>query len=206
MFTIRTRPLSWALSLLLAGMAGALAQPQTGLVKQLQAGGYVIVMRHASSPQTPPMPAEADPGNSAHERQLDATGRATATAMGEALRRLKLPIGEVWTSPTYRARETARLAQLPDPRPVPELGDQGRSMQAAGGEQGAWLKARVAQSPRPGTNTFLVTHYPNIRAAFGDVATGLKDGESLVFRPIPGGAPELIAHITIQEWPMLAGP
>lgn len=51
--------------------------------------------------------------------------------MGKALRELKIPIGEVDSSPTYRALETVRLAQLGKARPVVELGDGGRGMQAS---------------------------------------------------------------------------
>src|SRR5215216_6336710 len=79
------------------------AQTMSGpaLVKSLQAGGHVIVMRHASSPGQIPDKPNAD--NVPPERQLDDKGRSTATAIGEALRRLKIPVGEVLTSPTYRA-------------------------------------------------------------------------------------------------------
>src|ERR671913_547752 len=70
--------------------------------------------------------------------QLDAAGRAGATAMGEAIRRLKIPIGDVVTSPTYRARETVRYATLPEAKTFEELGDGGQSMQGAAEEQGAW--------------------------------------------------------------------
>jgi hypothetical protein len=42
--------------------------------------------------------------------------------MGKALPALKIPIGEVFTSPTYRALETVRLVQLPNPRAQDEPG------------------------------------------------------------------------------------
>jgi hypothetical protein len=55
------------------------------LVTALQRGGYVLVMRHASSPSAPPDEKTANADNVGRERQLDANGRATATAMGQAL-------------------------------------------------------------------------------------------------------------------------
>lgn len=100
------------------------------LIRALQHGGYVIVMRHASSPREAPSQQNTDPNNVNGERQLDQAGCAGAIAMGKALRKLKIPIGEVCTSPTYRARETAQLAQLSNPRTIIELGDGGRSMQS----------------------------------------------------------------------------
>ena len=42
--------------------------------------------------------------------------------MGGTLHELKIPIGEILSSPTYRALETVRLAQFGKPSPVVELG------------------------------------------------------------------------------------
>lgn len=195
-----------AVVLVLAAAGAAQAQTLTGqaLVRALQAGGYVLVMRHAASPQTPPTIAEADPQNTTRERQLDETGRQSAVAMGAALKALHVPIGQVWSSPTYRALETARLAGLPAPTTAPELGDRGQSMQATTGDQSAWLKAKAAARPVAGTDTVIITHFPNISAAFGTAAAGTADGEALVFHPAVGGAPDLVGRIRIEDWPKLA--
>ena len=174
------------------------------LVKALQQGGYVIVMRHASPPQTPPSATDAQPDNSNRERQLDEAGRRTATVMGVAIKALRIPIGDVWSSPTYRARQTVWLADLPRPKTVAELGDRGQSMQAAGGDQSAWLEAKAAQPPRPPTDTLIVTHYPNISAAFGQAASGIADGEALVFHPQRDGHIDVVGRIKIEDWPALA--
>jgi phosphohistidine phosphatase SixA len=191
-------------ALLLGGTSQAQPLACGALVKALQGGGYVLVMRHASSPTARPTAAEADPGNPAHERQLDAAGKASASAMGQAIKALRLPIGEVWSSPTYRALQTVRLAGLPTPRTAPELGDGGQSMQAAGAAQGAWLRAHAGAPPKAGTDTVIVTHSPNISAAFGQAAAGLGDGEAMVFHPGGQGAGEPVARIRIEDWPKLA--
>jgi broad specificity phosphatase PhoE len=78
-------------------------------------GGYVLVMRHASSPREAPSKDIANADNTKLERQLDDSGRKGATLMGEAIRALRIPIGIVLTSPTYRAMETVRLARLDSP-------------------------------------------------------------------------------------------
>lgn len=175
------------------------------LVAALRHGGYVILMRHASSPRTPPSAAAADAANVQHERQLDETGRDSARAMGQALRRMHIPVGEVLSSPTYRALETARLAGLGHPRISAELGDLGHSMQAdATGARGNWLRARASELPASGTNTIIITHFPNIREAFPDDAAGLGDGEALILRPNGHGDVSLIARVKIDEWPPLA--
>ncbi len=178
------------------GLSGAV------LVAALRQGGYALVVRHASSPRETPDRESADPENRDLERQLDRHGRETAAAMGDAIRALQIPIGDVFTSPTYRARETARLARLPNPRPEPELGDGGRSMSGATGEQSAWLQAHVAEWPAK-TNTVFVTHLPNIAGAFPAWASELSDGDTLVLGPDGRGGIRLVARIEIEAWPTM---
>ena len=60
--------------------------PAAALLAPLRQGGLVLVMRHASSPRDVPTRQTADPANTTLERELDATGRTTATAMGTAIR------------------------------------------------------------------------------------------------------------------------
>ena len=172
------------------------------LVKALEKGGYVIVMRHASSPREVPDKEHANPDNTKPERQLDAEGRATATAMGKALKDLKIPIGEVLSSPTYRALETVRYAQFGKAQPFAELGDNGQSMQGGTAAQAAWLQKRVTQFPA-GTNTILVTHLPNLTGAFPQLAQGMADGEALIFGPDGKGGATLVGRVKIDEWSKL---
>ena len=173
----------------------------------LRKGGYVIVMRHASSPRTPPDAPLANADNVQRERQLDEVGRKTAQEMGEALRRLRIPIGDVLSSPTYRALETVRLAKLGEAKPRDELGDSGASMQGqSDGKRGAWLRARSAEAPQPGRNTVIVTHNPNITEAFPNLASGLADGEALVFHPDGRGAAPLVAQVKIEDWKSMRAP
>jgi phosphohistidine phosphatase SixA len=172
------------------------------LVKALRQGGYVIVMRHASSPREVPDKQSANPDNLKPERQLDAEGRTTAATMGKAVRELKIPIGQVFTSPTYRALETVRLAQFHDPVPSVELGDNGQSMQGGTEAQAVWLRKKVTQFPA-GTNTLLITHLPNINGAFPQLTPAPADGEALVFGPDGKGGATLVARIKIDEWPRM---
>lgn len=186
-----------AMLALVSGTAAAQSLSGEALVKALRKGGYVIVMRHASSPREVPDKQTANPDNTKPERQLDAEGRSTATAFGKAVRDLKIPIGEVLVSPTYRAMETARLAKLPDPKPQQELGDNGRSMQGGTEAQAAWLKKAVTQFPS-GKDTILITHLPNIRGAFPQLTPAPADGEALVFGP-----QGVVARVKIEDWPNL---
>jgi phosphohistidine phosphatase SixA len=171
------------------------------LVKLLRQGGYVLVMRHASSPREVPDKQAANADNVKLERQLDEAGRAGAAAMGKALRDLKIPIGSVLTSPTYRAVETVRLAQLTNPQSHEELGDGGQSMQGVGDAQAVWLRERVTHLPT-GTNTIIATHMPNMSRAFQDWGP-VADGDVVVVGSDGKGGPRLVGRIKIEEWSRL---
>jgi phosphohistidine phosphatase SixA len=181
------------------------AQPLSGpkLARHLQSGGYVLLMRHASAPAKPPSPSMADPENKSMERQLDDKGRATATAMGQAIRTMRIPIGAILTSPTYRARQTIRFAGLGEPKTFVQLGDQGQSMEKdAVASKAGWLRQKLSEPPAARTNTVIVTHAPNIAAAFGIGA--IAEGETMVFQPQAQGRAVLVARIPIEQWPSLS--
>lgn len=184
-------------------MAQAQMLSGDALVKALRQGGNLIVMRHASSPREVPDKASANPDNTKPERQLDEAGRNTAKAMGKALRDLKIPIGEVLTSPTYRAQETIRMEQWANPKPVPELGDNGQSMQGGTEAQATWLQKEVTRFPA-GTNKILVTHLPNLTKAFPQAAAGMEDGEALIFASDGKGGAKVIARVKIEDWQKLS--
>jgi phosphohistidine phosphatase SixA len=187
---------------LLAGTTAVwAASVSPDLVKGLRQGGYVLVMRHASSPPIPPVRSAADPENTGLERQLDEKGRKSAEAMGRAFKSLRIPVGEIFSSPTYRAQETIKLAGFGLPKLVGQLGDQGHSMARLNGPgPAAWLKTKVAEMPAAGRDTLIVTHMPNIAAAFANDDEGLQDGETLVFKPDGHGHATLVAKVPIQDW------
>ena len=187
------------------GSARAAELSGSALVSALRHGGYVLVMRHASSPFETPDKSAAEPDNVTLERQLDAAGKETAAAMGKAIKSLGIPIGEVDSSDTFRALQTAKLADLSHPKPVAELTEGKQGMSAdADKARAAWLTHAAASAPRAGTNTVLITHTPNLMAAFGEKAKDIKAGETMVFQPDGKGGASLLARVPIDEWPRLA--
>ncbi len=125
--------------------------------------------------------------------------------MGEAFRAVRTPIGVVLTSPTYRAMETVRLAQLGSPTTVSELGDGGQSMQGISDAQASWLRTKVTEVLRSG-NTILVTHQPNLSRAFPDWGATVADGETVVIRPDGKGGRSVIGRIKIDDWSQMRSP
>jgi broad specificity phosphatase PhoE len=84
------------------------AQTLPGWIAPLRDGGHVIVFRHGA---TNPDQADTDPFNLANvdkQRQLNDAGRTKAKEMGEAFRKLKIPVRQVHTN----ARRNAALRKL----------------------------------------------------------------------------------------------
>src|SRR4030095_6659264 len=98
-------------------------------------------------------------------------------------------------SPASRARETARLARLPNPRSATELGEGPQSMKGSvAPAQTEWLQQKVKELPS-GTNTLLITHVPNITAAFPDDTPAAVEGEALVFGSDGKGGARLVRPV-----------
>ena len=84
------------------------------LVQSLRAGGYNIVVRHGA---TYTNQADTDPFNFddvSKQRNLNDKGKELAKAFGDAIRRVGVPVGEVYTSKFNRAYETAVQAGFED--------------------------------------------------------------------------------------------
>ena len=192
-------PLMARASSVAAGQASA--GNDAAFVQALRAGGLVLVMRHASSPQEAPAAGAANPDNTNHERQLDEAGRQGATTVGDALRALRIPIGRVLASPAYRVQETTRYAKLVGVTAVEELGDNARGMAKVSEAQAEWLRMQT-RAAQPSGNLLLVTHQPNFTLAFPD-AGGIAEGEIVAFRPDGRGGSAIVGRIRVEDWSRL---
>jgi phosphohistidine phosphatase SixA len=90
--------------------APAWAMDDAKLWDQLRRGGNVILIRHGST-----LPGLGDPpgfrlDDCSTQRNLSDAGRDEVRRIGERLKRERVPIGKVYTSPWCRCRETAMLA------------------------------------------------------------------------------------------------
>ena len=99
-------------SLLVLLACQALAEPDPDILSRLREGGYVLYLRHTSTDFSQNDSRMTSFEDCTTQRNLTEKGRAEARALGEHVKRLKIPIGEVLTSPTYRARETARHLRI----------------------------------------------------------------------------------------------
>jgi len=199
MQAVKWRLLGFSLGVLLATSPLTAQTIPAATLASLRDGGFIIVMRHANSPRQTPDAATANADNTGRERQLDAAGRRDASAMGAALKRLRIPFNEILSSPTYRALETARLLDVGKANPVDQLSNEG--MAAASQARAGWLREQVARRTQAGGNRLLITHGPNISAAFPDYSADMGEGDALVFDPRGKDGPVMVQRIRIGDWP-----
>ncbi len=206
---------NWLIRLVLFASLGLTGSPAwtdegvlTGevLVEALRKGGYNIYFRHAETDwsQTDRVDKAGDwtSCDPARIRQLSNEGRANARAVGEAMRKLAIPVGKVLASPYCRTVETATLMDL---GPVETTTDVMNMRVASyfGGQPAIQITARkrLATPPAEGTNTVIVAHGNVAR-----VATPVYPGEAegAVLQPDGAGGFSFVGRLTSSQWAQLA--
>jgi len=161
--------------LVLAAPAKA-AEPVAAVT--LAAPGHVLLLRHAIAPGVGD-PAGMRLRDCATQRNLDATGRAQAQAIGAGLRQAGVGQARVFTSQWCRTRETAEILGLGPvverPAELNSFFDERTAQPAATAALRAFLRAL----PADGGLVVLVTHQVNITALTGIVPAS---GEGVVLR------------------------
>ena len=182
----------------------AIAAGDQEIAQALRPGGLVIVVRHGA---TFPDQADTDPlnfDNIAAQRNLNDKGKLLAQRFGDALRQASVRVGKVYTSKYNRAYETAVLAGFKDIEKTTDLTEGGLVVSPNENNRRAEAFRRMlATAPKAGTNTILITHYPNILAALGKDWFDVKEGEASIFRP-ENGSYKLVARVQMDEWSRIA--
>jgi phosphohistidine phosphatase SixA len=200
----------WVIFLLMSPQSRA--ADLDGLVSSLKDGGYVIVFRHGATDdsQKDVYPFKFD--DMSAQRQLSEKGRDLARELGAALRKLGVPIGEVYTSRLNRAVESGKLLGGKDVSPVDELTDSGAGSASAmanpdgkNAKAGRAVRDLVNAAPKPGVNNLAVTHKTNVADAFGKEFSDIREGEALVYKTSSSGPAALIVRVQANEWIAHAG-
>ena len=166
------------------------AQAITGqsLVDALRGGGYVLYLRHAKQGKF----TEA-----CTESNLSPEGEAQARQVGAALRHLRIPVGSVRASTLCRASDTARAL---DVGPV-EITSALNPTTPADKEIHAARLALLAEVPRAGTNTILVSHFQNSANQGERIVADFV--EAIVYRPDGKGGAAVVARVRRDDWAAL---
>ena len=189
----------WSLS-----AAGQSAPAPTEWIGALRQGGYVIVFRHGATHADQADTDPLNPKNVAQQRQLHDAGRAKAREIGEALRKLTIPVAQVHTSVFNRAVETGSLMGFGEVKPSPDISEGGLVVTPTENNRRAQaLRKLAATVPPPGANIAVVTHKPNILDAFGKDWFEVREGEASVFKP-DGDGYKLVVRVQPDDWSKLA--
>ena len=172
-------------------VSAASTQPSADLLSRLRDGGYVLYLRHTSTDFSQNDARMTSFEDCTRQRNLTDRGRDEARALGEHVRRLKIPIGEVLASPFCRTMETARLA----------FGKATASNDVRGGpvEASRYEPLRkLLSSPVPrGANLAISSHGNPFAALAGPPY--LAEGEIAVVRP-EGERFSVVARIRLSDW------
>jgi phosphohistidine phosphatase SixA len=174
-------------------------------INALRSGGHVIVIRHGATHSDQ---ADTDPlniKNVAQQRQLNDKGRELARAIGESIRKLKIPVGQVYTSMFQRAVDTGTLLGFGDVTSTADITEGGLVVTPIENNRRTQaLRKLAATPPTAGTNVVIVTHKPNIMDAFGKDWFDVREGEASIFKPDGNGSYKPAVRIQAEEWSKLA--
>lgn len=179
------------LGLLLPALASA---SEIDLATRLQQGGHVLLLRHAHAPGFGD-PVQFKLDDCTTQRNLDASGRAQATAIGEWLRRQGVRDARIYSSQWCRSLDTAQLLDLGPVSPLPALNSFYEREQERMSRLVA-LYAFFARQPVDSPLIILVTHFVNVQAIAG---TGVGSGEGVLLQLQAGKAPRVVGRVDFRQ-------
>lgn len=201
------------LAIAVFGLAAQSAKAQRlsgeDLINALQAGGYVLVMRHGPASLEAARGGRGGGGGFGFggggrggrggaaapeptEEALEPESIQMLTGMRHAIWIFDIPIGAVYASPARRTVQHAEELPFADIMVVDELG-----LDSAGS---GWLAGKLTEATMAGTNTLIVTHSTNIQNDLG--TPNISEGETLVVTP--GDDPTIVSRLALREWSELA--
>lgn len=185
----------------LAAAAQPLSETLAGapLLQALRSGGLILYFRHTSTDFGHNDDAMSGYEDCARQRNLTDGGREEARRIGDAIKRLAIPIGDVLASPFCRTRETA---QLIFGRATVASSVRGGPARPDSSDRYAELRKLLSTAPRPGTNLAIASHGNPFHAV--TETNYLSEGEAAVIRPLGAQGFRVIARIPKDGWNALA--
>lgn len=172
------------------------------LMRALKGGGYTLLFRHmARDADITELGDKIVISDCSTQIPLSTLGRAQAQSVGNALRKLQIPIGETIASPFCRTMESARLIAGTARAENMVAGRKADDFNAE--NDFAPLVKVILTPPAAGTNRIIVGH----NSAFTQIEGGpyQQEGEAAVFRAIDGRR-VLIARLRVEDWQTYAFP
>ena len=171
------------------------------LLDELKSGGLILYFRHTSTDFGQNDDAMSGYEDCVRQRNLTDRGRDEARRIGEAVKRLGVPIGNVLASPFCRTRETA---QLIFGRETVSAAVRGGPARPGNGDRYAELRKLLSTPPQAGTNLAIASHGNPFHAVTD--TQYLAEGEAAVIRPLGAQGFRIVARIPKDGWDALAAP
>ncbi len=192
---MRLRPWAAGVTLVVVLVLACALTPTTSnadsdLWAQLQHGGLIVLMRHASTEVAYGDPPGARLDDCTTQRNLNDAGRAEARKIGDVFKAHGVPIGKVLSSRFCRCKETATLA-FGRVEPNPALDNYFDQPERRDKQQSALRKLLIEPVPA-GENLVLVSHGINIRPLAGAQP---EMGEFFVIAPDGKGGFRVLGRI-----------
>jgi hypothetical protein len=187
------------LAICLAPLSGR-AEAPPDLVARLRQGGFNLYFRHSLTKRA--NQPDDDLTSCAEQRNLTEDGVALAREIGQHIRALRLPIGEVLASPYCRCVDTARWAF--DRVAVADwLESNGDPRSASEQQRLQRLKTALTSRPPAGLNAVFVAHGFNLigLSRLHDwPSLPIAEGEAAIFEPTGVAIPPVLARVKGTEW------
>jgi hypothetical protein len=170
----------------------------SALLAALRGGGFILYFRHTATDFGQSDERMTGFEECATQRNLTENGRAEARAIGAALRKLSIPVGDVLASPYCRTMETA---QLMFGRAMATPAVRGGPAQPESPARYAELRDLLAMPTPKGTNLVIASHGNPYRAVAGGAY--LAEGEAAVIEPRGPKGFRVVARVRPDEWTQL---
>jgi len=168
------------------------------LINKLQSGGYIMYMRHGKTnrKQANRNTQQLDFDNCATQRNLSDEGISQTKLIGQIIKELNIPIGEVSSSPYCRTKDTANYVfgeYVIDPNLAFSMGKLAEESK----KLGMYLLDAMLASTDVTANTVYVGHSANLKDGLG--VWPKPEGVVVVFKKV-GNEIKYIGMIRPEQW------
>lgn len=169
-----------------------------GIIEHLRKGGYVLYMRHGNTDTSHPDAINVDLNDCATQRPLSDEGRRIVARIGNTLRNAKIPVGDLYSSPMCRAKETA-LITFKKNATVNNLLRYTANMEDKEKYQALDTLRKLISAPVQGhTNRVIVAHSLNMMGLIGYLPA--PEGTIVIFKPKGNRQFDYIASVAPKQW------
>ena len=186
-----------SLSLIISHFSHAKDYKSEDIIERLRTGGYILYLRHGATDHSQKDQNLNDFRQCHHQRNLSNKGREESIALGKAIEKFNIPVGEVLSSPFCRCVDTALYAFN---KVEIEEGLTAMFFEKLDGMKTLTHKLNTLLStpPKNNSNTVLVGHTANLREATN--IWPKPEGVVHVFKPLESQDFEHVGKIPPDEW------